>query len=81
MIDEKKHEAAFERAARAIYENYYGAGSWKAAGTPERSHARQSVRLAISAFEKNGLLFSATSDASPKPGAASTPRAPVPRRF
>ncbi len=78
MIDEKKHKTALERAARAIHESYYGPDSWKQAGAPERSHARQAVRLALGAVEKNGLSIL---DGGPGPKGVVPPRPAAQRRF
>jgi hypothetical protein len=41
---------AEERAARAIHESYFGKGTYAKATPADRSHARQALRLALSAL-------------------------------
>jgi hypothetical protein len=90
MVDhEKAYPDAFERAARAVHENYFGQGSWSDTKPLERSAARQAARLAIEALVKNGLTLKAADPAgcarpsttvAAKPVVSPTPT-PAPRRF
>jgi hypothetical protein len=54
-----------EVAARAVHENYFGKNTWKDATPAERGHARQAVRLTLSALSRTGVAVGTSSKAPP----------------
>ncbi len=54
---EDRDPKAFEWAARDLFEETRGKGSWRKAKVAERSEARLLTRVLLASFEKRGWAF------------------------